>query len=150
MLPVVMPFSIPPTIGKIPEIASLPPSARKAMLAAAEAPGPWRLWSYNASRGVVTTVVFIWLGHDAAYRNLPAGLALLLIATVLLTTTLAWHFWTITRIRGRIRAGIAAASKGRTPICLRCGYDCALIEGDACPECGAALLVSDRNPGTPP
>ena len=79
-----------------------------------------------------------------------AGLALLLIATVLLITTLAWHFWTITRIRGRIRAGIAAASKGRTPICLRCGYDCALIEGDACPECGAALLVSDRNPGTPP
>ena len=140
-----MPFSIPSTIEKIPEIASLPPSKRTEMLAAADAPGPWRLWSYNASRGVITTVILIWLGHDAVYRDLPVTGSMLVIATLLATTTLLWHFWTITRIRGRIRAGIAAAAaNSRTPICLRCGYDCAASDGDACPECGARLHVPAR------
>lgn len=145
MLPTAMPFSIPPTIEKIPEIASLPPSTRTDMLAAADAPGPWRLWSYNASRGLITTVILIWLGHDAVYRDLPVIGSMLVIATLLATTTFLWHFWTITRIRGRIRAGIAAAAANdRTPICLRCGYDCATIEADACPECGTRLLIPPR------
>jgi len=143
MLPTAMSFSIPPTTEKIPEVASLPPSVRTEMLAAADAPGPLRLWSYNASRGVITTVILIWLGHDAVYRDLPTTVSMLVIATLVATTTLLWHFWTITRIRGRIRAGIAAAAADqRTPICLRCGYDCATIEADACPECGARLFVS--------
>ena len=38
MLPSAMPISIPPTIEKIPEIASLPPSTRTDMLADANAP----------------------------------------------------------------------------------------------------------------
>ena len=85
-----------------------------------------------------------WLGqHDAVYRDLPTTVSMLVIATLVATTTLLWHFWTITRIRGRIRAGIAAAAADqRTPICLRCGYDCAATEGDACPECGTRLHVS--------
>ena len=147
MLPSAMPFSIPLTIEKIPEIASLPSSARAEMLAAADAPGPWRLWSYNASRGLITTVILIWLGHDLVYRDLPTVESMAVIAMLIATTTFLWHFWTITRIRGRIRTGIAnAAANERTPICLRCGYDCAATDGDACPECGARLLISTRRP----
>ncbi len=145
MLPTVMPFSIPSSIEKIPEIASLPPSTRAEMLAAADAPGPWRLWSYNASRGLITTVILIWLGHDAVYRDLPTSASMVVIAMLIATTTYLWHFWTITRIRGRIRAGIAAAATNeRTPICLRCGYDCAATDADACPECGTRLLIPPR------
>ena len=67
------------------------------------------------------------------------------IAMLIATTTYLWHFWTITRIRGRIRAGIAAAATNeRTPICLRCGYDCAATDADACPECGTRLLIPPR------
>ncbi len=139
MLPTVMPFSIPSSIEKIPEIASLPPSTRAEMLAAADAPGPWRLWSYNASRGLITTVILIWLGHDAVYRDLPTSASMVVIAMLIATTTCLWHFWTITR------AGIpAAATNERTPICLRCGYDCAATDADACPECGARLLIPPR------
>ena len=145
MLTSAMPFSIPLTIEKIPELASLPPSTRDAMLTIADAPGPWRLWSYNASRGVITTVILIWLGHDLVYRDLPTMGSMTIIATLVMTTTFLWHVWTITRIRGRIRTGIAtAAANERTPICLRCGYDCATVDGDACPECGTRLFVSPR------
>lgn len=145
MLTSAMPLSIPLIIEKIPELASLPPSTRAAMLTAADAPGPWRLWSYNASRGVITTVVLIWLGHDLVYRDLPTMGSMAIIATLVVTTTFLWHVWTITRIRGRIRTGIAtAAANERTPICLRCGYDCAAVDGDACPECGTRLFVSPR------
>ena len=145
MLTPAMPFSIPLTIEKIPELASLPPLTRAAMLTDADAPGPLRLWSYNASRGVITTVILIWLGHDLVYRGLPTMGSMAIIATLVVTTAFLWHVWTITRIRGRIRAGIAAAAVNeRSPICLRCGYDCAAVDGDSCPECGTRLFVSPR------
>ncbi|MDG2021585.1 MAG: hypothetical protein P8J59_06520 [Phycisphaerales bacterium] len=142
-----MAFVIPLTIERIPELQSLSAHTRKIALSKARTPGPIRLWFFNVVGGVGGTLVFLLVGHNLGLNTLPPTPAIILTFGVLLFFTLLSHIWTITRIRDQIRFGIREASQGRPmPICIECGYDCAGIVSDECPECGSPRNVPSNEP----
>lgn len=138
-----MPVHVPMTVAGLPELAGFSAEERRRVLRAANCPSPLRLWTYNASRGIALSSVSLILVHLLELDRRMAGLGgATIVVAAAVACTFGFHALSMIRIRGQLRMAIEEASAGgRSPICLSCGHDCAEIQGDRCPECGASLLV---------
>ena len=135
---------IPLTIAGLPELSSLSPDERRALMRSCDAPGPLRLWSYNISRGIfLAALLFLLLHGGGLAQRLTGTLGVILMLALTLGFAYLMHVVTLIRIRGQFRLAMKAATRdGLVPICLGCGHDCAAAESDRCPECGASRRVT--------
>ncbi len=128
-------MSLQRSLRSLPELEHFSPEQREDLLLSFAPPALLRKTLLSASfRGIMIS----YMAGIAAQFILPAGVALAIIAGVLILCIPVFYIFFCRQIREEFRVLLQYLLTGKVlPACPRCGYDLRGATAPQCPECGA-------------
>lgn len=127
------------TVGTIPEFDHLSDEQRRQLLKRCVG---WRTYGALISRSFLVGLLASVAIFAALSPIVPSESAAIPFWSVLLVIATVCYHLLLLRVRAALRLELKQTFRGEVlPLCLKCGYNLESVDGNHCPECGAAIRV---------